>query len=138
MHPTSIRTYSALAAVPAALVVLGHLALVWGDAAGFEERRRIAFEHGIALAVVLGVALVAARIALRLERGDGWWVADAIGIAGTIAVLAHLAWVWRDGSDALERLDVTLNHAAAFALVWISVALARRSHPAPTASTVDQ
>ena len=43
---------------------------VWNGADGFEERRRIAFDHGIALAVILAVTLWLGRVARWLERTD--------------------------------------------------------------------
>jgi hypothetical protein len=118
VSPSTVRIATAAAGVPAALVVLAHLALKWNGAADFEARRTLAFQHGIALAVVLAGVLAAGRYALRLERGEGWPVADAFAIAGSIAVLAHLAAVWRDGSNPMRRLDVTVTHAVALIAVW--------------------
>jgi hypothetical protein len=84
-----------------------------------ERRRRLrgpedlAFQHGIAMAVILAAVLAASRYALALQRGEGWPIADAVAIAGTIGVLGHLAAVWRDGSNPMRRLDVTVTHAVA-------------------------
>jgi hypothetical protein len=115
MRANSLRTLASVAAFCAAIVVLAHLAYAWGDASDFQERRRIAFDHGAALAIVLAAAVWAGRLATWLERGTGRPIGDAIAIAGSIAVLLHLAWVWRDGmSDALA---VTAAHLLALGLV---------------------
>jgi hypothetical protein len=54
-------------------------------------------------------------VATWLDRGTGRPIGDAIAIAGSIAVLLHLAWVWRDGmSDALA---VAAAHVLALGLV---------------------
>jgi hypothetical protein len=43
-----------------------------------------------------------------------------------VIVLAHLARVWRDGSDPLQRFGVTLEHIAALAAVaLVTLAIAR-------------
>jgi hypothetical protein len=125
MTPSSIRTMAAAAALPAALVVLIHLAVVWNGADGFAERRHIAFAHGIALAAVLGLALAAGRFALKLERGRGTPVADAIAIAGSLVVLGHLAWVWRDGLVPDKEIAVTLGHLLALAGVVAAAMIVR-------------
>ena len=117
MSPASLRTMTATGAACAGLVVLAHLALVWNGADGFEERRRIAFDHGIALAVILAVTLWLGRVGRWLADGSCSPIGDAIAISGSIAVLLDLAWVWRDGmSDALQ---VTAEHVAALAVVAI-------------------
>src|SRR5712691_12049356 len=96
MEARSLRTYAAVAAVPAALVVIAHLAYVWHAHPADADRRASAFDHGIALAALLAGVLAAGRLALRIEgRARHVW-ADIIGIAGGIAVLAHLAAAWRD------------------------------------------
>ena len=108
MSPASLRTMTATGAACAGLVVLAPPGLVWNGADGFEERRRIAFDHGIALAVILAVTLWLGRVARWLEDGSCSPIGDAIAISGSIAVLLDLAWVWRDGmSDALQ---VTVEH----------------------------
>jgi len=125
MTPSSLRTVTAAAAVPAALVIVLHLALVWNGANGFADRRHIAFAHGIALAAVLGIALAAGRFAMRLERGYGTPVADTIAIAGSLVVLAHLAWVWRDGFLPDEQVAVTAGHLLALAGVVAATLIVR-------------
>jgi hypothetical protein len=118
---------TAAAAVPAALVVLAHLAYEWNGAAGFTARRDLAFSHGVALALVLAAALIAARYAQHLETGAGAPLADAVAIVGSVAVLAHLARVWRDSSDPLHRFGITVEHIVALALVALaSLLIARR------------
>ena len=113
--------------MPAALVVLAHLALDWNGADGFTGRRDLAFSHGVALAVVLAATLISSRVALHLETGAGAPVADAVAIIGSVAVLAHLARVWRDGSDPLHRFGITVEHIAALLLVaLVSTLVARR------------
>ena len=127
MKASSVRTYSAIAGIPAALVVVAHLALVWGDTSGIEAHRQLAFNHGIALAAVLGGLLICSRIALHIESGAGAPIADSVAIVGAVAVLAHLARVWRDGSNPLHRFGLTAEHIAALAAVaLISLAIARR------------
>lgn len=117
MTAASVRTYAAAAGLPAALVVLAHLAAEWNGADGFAARRTLAFDHGVALAVVLAAVLAAARLAQHLETGAGAPLADTVGIAGTVAVLAHLASVWRDGSNPLHGFQVTAAHVAALLVV---------------------
>jgi phosphate/sulfate permease len=117
VSPSTVRTYSAVAGIPAALVVLGHLALVWGDSSGIEAHRHLAFNHGIALAAVLAALLICSRVALHLETRSGTPVADSVAIVGSVIVLAHLARVWRDGSNPLHRFGLTLEHIAALAAV---------------------
>jgi hypothetical protein len=135
----TLRTCSAAAGLPAALVVLGDLALRWDSADGQQGRRDLAFSHGVALAVVLATVLIAGRVAMRLESGAGAPVADAIGLIGSVAVMAHLARVWRDGSNPLQRFSVTASHAAALLLVALVTLGAarietgrRRSNPPPS------
>jgi hypothetical protein len=113
----SLRTYSTAAAIPACLVVLAHLALEWNGANGYSGRRDLAFSHGVALAILLAAVLAASRFALHIERGGGAPLADTVGIAGTVAVLANLARVWRDNSNPLDRVQVTAGHIAALLVV---------------------
>jgi phosphate/sulfate permease len=123
---SSVRTYSAVAGIPAALVVVAHLALVWGDSHGIEAHRRLAFNHGIALAAVLAAVLICSRIALHLETGSGAPAADSVAIVGAVIVLAHLARVWRDGSNPLHRFGLTAEHIAAMTAVALTaLAIAR-------------
>ncbi|MDX6594430.1 MAG: hypothetical protein QOJ13_3626 [Gaiellales bacterium] len=89
----------------------------WRDTTFVSERQDVAFSHGIALAVVLAAALICGRIALHLENGGGAPLGDTAAIIGSVAVLADLARVWRDGSDPLRRFSVTLTHALALAAV---------------------
>jgi hypothetical protein len=126
MTASSLRTYSAAACVPAALVVLGDLARRWNGADGFTGRRDLAFSHGVALAVVLTAVLIASRVAMHLETGAGTPIADSIGLIGSVAVLADLARVWRDGSNPLHGLTVTASHVGALLLVaLVTLAVAR-------------
>jgi hypothetical protein len=122
----TLRTYSATACVPAALVVLGHLALRWNSADGFAGRRDLAFSHGVALAVVLAAVLIASRFALYLENGTAAPFADSLAVVGTVAVLADLARVWRDGSDPLHSIGITASHLAALLVVALSTIAAGR------------
>jgi hypothetical protein len=126
VEASALRAYSVAAGIPAALVVLGHLALEWNGADGFEARRTLAFQHGIALAAVLALLIAAGRVALYLEGRAHWPVSDALATAGTMAVLAHLAWVWRDSSDPMRQFGVTVTHILALAAVWAITLLARR------------
>ena len=127
MTASSVRSLSAIAGVAAALVVLAHLALVWGDSSGIEAQRRLAFNHGIALAIVLAALLICSRVALHLETGTGAPIADAVGVVGSVAVLAHLARVWRDGSDPLHSFGLTAEHVGALiAVALVTLAIAHR------------
>jgi uncharacterized membrane protein len=121
-----LRTYTAAAAVPAALVVLAHLAFEWNRADGFTARRDVAFSHGVALAVVLAAVLIASRFAMHLETGSGAPLADTVAVIGIVAVLADMARLWRDGSNPLYRFTLTASHIAAILVVGlISFAIAR-------------
>lgn len=134
----NLRTYTAAAGVPAALVVLLHLALDWNGADGITGRRDLAFSHGVALAAVLAAVLISSRVALHLETGAGAPVADAVAVIGSVAVLANLARVWRDGSDPLHRFSITVAHITALLVVALVSNLVarreqrRRSNPAPS------
>ena len=138
MKAANLRTYTAAAGVPAALVVLLHLALTWNGAEGISGRRDLAFSHGVALAAVLAAVLISSRVALHIETAAGAPVADAIAIIGSVAVLANLARVWRDGSNPLHGFGITVAHIAALLVVGaISNLVARReqrrrSNPAPS------
>lgn len=126
MTAAGLRTYTAAAAVPAALVVLAHLAIEWNRADGFTARRDLAFSHGVALAVVLAALLIASRFAMHLETGSGAPLADAVAVIGTVAVLADMARLWRDGSNPLYRLSLTASHIAALLVVaLVTLAIAR-------------
>ena len=65
-------------------------------------------------------------------------MADAVAIIGSVAVLANLARVWRDGSNPLHRLSITVAHITALLLVAAASNLVarreqrRRSNPAPS------
>ena len=119
MTAAGLRTYTAAAAVPAALVVLAHLAYEWNRAAGFTARRDLAFSHGVALAVVLAAVLIASRFAMHLETGAG-------------APLADMARLWRDGSNPLYRFGLTASHVAALLVIaLVSLAIARREARRP-------
>ncbi len=126
MTAAGLRTYTAVAAVPAALVVLAHLAVEWNGANGFTARRDLAFSHGVALAVLLAAMLIASRFAMHLETGAGAPLADTVAVIGTVAVLADMARLWRDGSNPLYRFGLTASHIAALAVVAaVSLAVAR-------------
>ena len=132
MTAESIRTSTAIAGVAAVLVILAHLAWKWGGTHGVDARQSLAFNHGIALAIVLGMVLIGSRIALYREPSSGNTpVADAVAIIGTIAVLANLARVWRDNSTNLRDFYITAGHIAAFVAVWgitVAVRQAERRH----------
>jgi phosphoribosylformylglycinamidine (FGAM) synthase-like enzyme len=122
-----IRTNTAVAGIAAALVILAHLAWKWGSTNGVDAKRTLAFDHGIALAIVLGLVLIAGRVALYREPNpQNTPIADAVAIIGTIAVLANLARVWRDNSTNLRDFYVTAGHIAAFFVVWGVTAAVRR------------
>lgn len=126
MTAEGIRTQTAVAGIAASLVILAHLAWKWGGTNGIDAKRSLAFDHGIALAVVLGLVLIASRIALYREPNpQNTPVADAVAIIGAIAVLANLARVWRDNSTNLRDFYVTAGHIAAFFAVWGATAAVR-------------
>jgi len=83
---------------------------------GEELRNALPREHADEV-VLIGSPALTQRYALALQRGEGWPIADAVAIAGTIGVLGHLAAVWRDGSNPMRRLDVTVTHAVALVVV---------------------
>ncbi len=120
-----MRLVAATAAVPAAGVVIGHLAWAWHQNGDVAQRQSLAFDHGVALAVILALVLAAGRIAAALERG-GHPVADCLAVAGVIAVLAHLAATWRDEGMDVTSVRVVLEHLAALALVALATVLVRR------------
>jgi hypothetical protein len=122
-----IRTNTAVAGIAAAVVILAHLAWKWGATHGPAAKQSLAFDHGIALAIVLGLVLIAARIALYREPSpQNTPVADAVAIIGTIAVLANLARVWRDNSTNLHDFYITAGHITAFFVVWGLTVATRR------------
>lgn len=128
MTAEGIRTNTAVAGIAATLVILAHLAWKWGATHGIDAKQSLAFDHGIALAIVLGLVLIAARIALYREPNPANTpVADAVAIIGAIAVLANLARVWRDNSTNLNDFYVTAGHIAAFFAVWAVTAAVRRA-----------
>lgn len=132
MTAEGIRTNTAVAGIAATLVILAHLAWKWRSTQGIDAQRSLAFDHGIALAVVLGLVLIAARIALYREPSpQNTPIADAVAIIGAIAVLANLAHVWRDNSTNIRDFYVTAGHIAAFIAVWgvtAAVRWAERRH----------
>jgi hypothetical protein len=127
MSASSLRMYAAAAAVPASLVVLGHLAYVWHRHADVADRQSAAFAHGIALASILAAVLVAGRAAQWIEGSAPHFWGEAIGVIGTIAVLAHLADAWRAGYSAISSIHVLWVHLAALAATAAAVVLVRRA-----------
>jgi hypothetical protein len=125
MKASTIRVYAAAAAVPAAAVVIAHLAYVWNAHPASGDRQSAAFGHGIGLAAILAAVLSAARVAQWVEgRSTHVW-AEVIGVVATIAVLAHLADDWRAGSEAISSVHVLSLHLGLLALaavtIWIVV-----------------
>jgi hypothetical protein len=119
----SLRTFATAAAVPAALVILGHLAWVWHAHPASADRQAKAFDHGVALALVLAATLSAGRIALWKEgRARHVW-ADTAAVVGAIAILAHLASAWRD--EGVGDLGVAFVHAAALGALVVTVNVVR-------------
>ena len=128
MTAHAIRTNTAIAGIAAALVIGADLWWRWGSEHTIDDKRSLAFNHGIALAIVLGLVLIAGRIALYREPNPGNTpVADAVAIVGTIIVLANLARVWRDNSTNIRDFYVTAGHIAAFLAVWGITVLVRRA-----------
>ena len=128
MTADGIRTNTAVAGIGAMVVILAHLAWKWGSTHGIAAKQSLAFDHGIALAIVLGLMLIASRIALYREpTPEATPVADAVAIAGVIAVLANLARVWRDNNTNLHDFYITAGHIAALLVVWGVTTLVRRA-----------
>jgi len=119
----SLRTYATAAAVPAALVILGHLAWAWHAHPASADRQSEAFDHGVALAVILAAVLAAGRIALWLEGRIRHVWADTAAVAGAIAILAHLASAWRD--QGVGDLGVAFVHAALLGALAVTVNVIR-------------
>jgi hypothetical protein len=119
----SLRTYAIAAAVPAAVVVIGHLAWAWHAHPSSVDRRAAAFDHGLALAAILAGTLVAGRAALWLE-GRTWHVfSDTTAVVAAVAILAHLAADWRD--QGVEDGSVAVVHAAALGALAVTVNVIR-------------
>lgn len=123
MDARSLRTYATAAAVPAALVILGHLAWAWHAHPASADRQSAAFDHGLAIAAILAATLTAGRVALWLEgRARHLW-ADAFAVIGAIAVLGHLALAWRD--EGVGDVGVAVVHAVALGALAVVVNLIR-------------
>ena len=123
MDARSLRTYATAAALPAAAVILAHLAWAWYAHPASADRRSTAFDHGLAVAAILAATLVASRIALWMEgRARNLW-ADAVGVLGAIAVVAHLAVAWRD--EGVGDVGVAVVHAVALGALAVGVNLIR-------------
>ena len=123
MDARSLRTYAIAAAVPAAAVIIGHLAWEWHAHPSSADRQSAAFDHGLGLAAILAGTLVAARAALWIE-GRIWhpW-ADAAAVVGDVAILAHLAAAWRD--EGVGDVGVAVVHAAALGALVVTVNVIR-------------
>ena len=123
MDARSLRTYTVAGAVPAAVVILGHLAWAWHAHPSSADRQATAFNHGLALAAILAAALVAGRTALWLE-GRTWHVwSDAVAVIGAVAILAHLAEAWRD--QGVGDTGVAVVHAVMLGALAVSVNVIR-------------
>ena len=123
MDARSLRTYAAAAALPAAAVILAHLAWAWYAHPASADRRSAAFDHGLAVAAILAATLVASRIALWMEGRARYLWADAVGVLGAIAVVAHLAVAWRD--EGVGDVGVAVVHAVALGALAVGVNLIR-------------
>lgn len=123
MDARSLRTYAIAAAVPAAAVIIGHLAWVWHAHPSSAARQSAAFDHGLGLAAILAGMLAAGRTALWLE-GRIWhpW-ADAAAVVGAVAILAHLAAAWRD--QGVGDVGVAVVHAVALGGLAVTVNVIR-------------
>jgi multisubunit Na+/H+ antiporter MnhB subunit len=126
MHARQLRSGAAAAAVAAVLVVIAHLAWAWHRHPDSFQRQTLAFHHGIALAIILALVLIAARLAVALEDRGGHPLSDSIGVAGVIAVLAHLAATWRDDGMDVTRALTVVEHVLALLAVAALCLLARR------------
>ena len=123
MDARSLRTYATAAAVPAALVILGHLAWAWHAHPASADRQSAAFDHGLAVAAILAGTLAAGRVALWMEGRTRYVWADALAVIGAIAVLAHLAVAWRD--EGVGDVGVAVVHAAALGALAVVVNIVR-------------
>ena len=123
MDARSLRTYATAAAVPAALVILGHLAWAWHAHPASADRQSAAFDHGLAVAAILAATLAAGRVALWMEGRTRYVWADALAVIGAIAVLAHLAVAWRD--EGVGDVGVAVVHAAALGALAVVVNIVR-------------
>jgi hypothetical protein len=119
----SLRTYATAAAVPAALVILGHLAWAWHAHPASVDRQSAAFDHGLAVAAILAGTLAAGRVALWMEGRTRYVWADALAVIGAIAVLAHLAVAWRD--EGVGDVGVAVVHAATLGALAVVVNIVR-------------
>ena len=115
--------YATAAAVPAAVVILSHLAWAWYAHPASADRRAAAFDHGLAVAAILAATLVAGRIALWMEGRTRYVWADAVAVLGAIAVVAHLAVAWRD--EGVGDVGVAVVHAVALGALAVGVNLIR-------------
>ena len=103
--------------MPAAVVILGHLAWVWNQHPSSSDRQAAAFDHGLAVAAILAATLAAGRIALWMEGRARYPWADTLAVIGAIAILGHLAVAWRD--EGVGDVSVAVVHAAALG-AWLS------------------
>ena len=109
--------------MPAALVILGHLAWAWHAHPASADRQSAAFDHGLAVAAILAATLAAGRVALWMEGRTRYVWADALAVIGAIAVLAHLAVAWRD--EGVGDVGVAVVHAAALGALAVVVNIVR-------------
>ncbi|HEY2789581.1 MAG TPA: hypothetical protein VGI72_08995 [Gaiellales bacterium] len=126
MQPATVRTCTAAAAVPAALVVIAHLAYVWRLHPASADRQSAAFAHGVGLAAILAAVLAAGRVAQWLDGESARLWPGVIGIVATIAVLAHLADDWSAGSAAVRSVHILLVHAALLLAIAAAAFIAGR------------
>jgi len=108
------------------IVILAHLAYSWEQHPSSADRQSTAFAHGIGLAAILAAVLAAGRVAQWLDGASARLWPGVVGVAGTIAVLAHLADDWSAGSAAVRSLRILLEHLAALALVALAAWIAGR------------
>ena len=126
MRASTVRTCAAAAAVPAALVVIAHLAYLWHQHPSSTYRQTTAFSHGIGLAAILAAVLAAGWIGQWLDGETPHVLAGVIATVGTIAVLAHLADDWRAGTGAIRSVHILLVHFALLALIAVAYQIIKR------------
>jgi hypothetical protein len=126
MRASTLRTCAAAAAVPAALVVIAHLAYLWHQHPSSTYRQTTAFTHGIGLAAILAAVLAAGWIAQWLDGETAHVLAGVVATIGTIGVLAHLADDWRAGTNAIRSVHVLLVHFALLALIAVTYQVIKR------------